>query len=302
MSSRSQDLINSRVGIGAALTFSRLIPKWLGYKLAFFAADILSSRKHLAMIKAVRLNQWIVTGEKLDASELDKLVQQTYRNISRGILDLYRTLGRPQKMNEIINMTPDNEAIIERSARGVDGVIVVSAHMNQFDLMGLYAAYNGAKLFGLMYPDPSGGYEWQNKIRIDAGLEAYPTSRDSLREALKILKSGGTVVTAVDRPIPQTSRQPNFFGRRAPLPLHYIMLAQRANVPIVVAVSILGDDGRYEVKVSESIHMERMADRSTQMIVNAERVLHKVEDLIATAPDQWAMAYPVWPDVEGLVP
>jgi KDO2-lipid IV(A) lauroyltransferase len=254
------------------------------------------------MVRAVRLNQWVVGGEKLEVSELDKRVQLTYRNISRGIFDLYRTLGRPQKMKDIIKMTPDYESIIERSARGVDGVIVVSAHMNQFDLMALYGAYRGAKLFGLMYPDPGGGYEWQNKIRVDAGLEAYPTSRASLREALKRLRSGGTVVTAVDRPIPETSQLPNFFGRKAPLPLHYIMLALRADVPVVVAVNILGDDGRYELKASESIQMERLADRSTQMLVNAERVLLKVEEFIAAAPDQWAMAYPVWPDVEQSVP
>ncbi len=302
MSSRSQDLINSRLGVGAALAFSRLIPRRLGYRLAFLVADVLSSRKHMAMVRAMRLNQWVVGGEKLDASKLDKLVQQTYRNTSRGIFDFYRTLGKPQKMQALIKMTPGYEAIIERAARGVDGVIVVSAHMNQVDLMGLYGSYLGAKLFGLMYPDPTGGYEWQNQIREDYGMEAYPTSRASLREALKRLKSGGTVVTAVDRPLPMTSQQPKFFGRKAPLPLHYIMLALRADVPVVVAVNLLGDDGRYELKSSDFIHMERMDERSTQLLVNAERVLHKIEEFIAVAPDQWAMYYPVWPDVEGTVP
>lgn len=302
MPNRIQDAVNSRLGVGIALAMARIVPRRSGLRLAYFIADRFSRRRQLAMVQAVRLNQYIVGREKLNAHELDELVKQNYRFTARGIFELYRTLGKPNLMSDIVELTPGFAATIERSARKNDPFMVVSAHMNQFDLLALFGAARGANLFALMYPEPGGGYAWQNRIRDEYGVEAYPTTRASLKEAIKKLQSGITVVTAADRPVPGTSQRPTFFGRKAPLPLHYIMLALKADVPIVVAANYLREDGKYEAKVSDPIYMQRMPDRTSQLICNAESVLNKIEEFISLAPAQWSMAYPVWPDFEGQVP
>ncbi len=302
MASRFQNLINSRLGVGAALAFSRIIPTRFGYWLGDILVDRISSRKDLDMVRAVRLNQWVVSGQKAASHELDILVKRTFRNTAHTLFDVYRTLSEPSDMEKLIIMNPAFESIIKGAGTMNDGIIIVSGHMNQADLMGLYAGYLGARPFGLMFSSPGGGYEWQNDIREKFGIESHPTNKAALKEAIERLNAGGTVATAVDRPIPGSRRQPLFFGYRAALPLHYIMLALKTDVPIVVASTLLRQDGKYEVKVSDRIYMDRFPDRETSMLFNAEKVLKVVEKLILEAPHQWAMYYPVWPSLMHKVP
>ena len=302
MASRFQDLINGRLGVGAALAFSRIIPTRLGYLIGNIFVDRISSRKGLEMVRAVRLNQWVVSGESATSEQLDILVKRTFRNTAHTLFDVYRTLNNPSEMEKLIIMNPDYEAVIKESSSLGEGLIIVGAHINQVDLMGLYAGYLGARPFGLGFPNPGGGYEWQNDIRERFGLELHPTDRSALRQAAKRLKEGGTVATAVDRPVHSSRQQPLFFGKRAAVPLHYIMLALKTDVPIVVTTPSLREDGRYEIRVSEKIYMDRFPDRDTAMISNAEKVLNIVEQLILEAPHQWSMYYPVWPSLMDNVP
>jgi lauroyl/myristoyl acyltransferase len=302
MAGRFQDLINSRLGVGTALAFSRIIPTRLGYWLGNILVDRISSRKDLEMVQAVRLNQWVVSGQKATSHELDILVKRTFRNTAHTLFDVYRTLSEPSDMEKMIIMNPAFESIIKGAASMADGIIIVSGHMNQVDLMALYAGYLGARPFGLMFSSPTGGYEWQNDIRKKFGIESHPTNKAALKKAIERLKAGGTVATAVDRPLPSSRRQPLFFGNRAALPLHYIMLALKTDVPIVVASPLLRQDGKYDIKVSDPIYMDRFPDRETSMLFNAEKVLKVIEKLILDAPHQWAMYYPVWPSLMDKVP
>jgi KDO2-lipid IV(A) lauroyltransferase len=254
------------------------------------------------MVRAVRLNQWVVSGQEATSYELDILVKRTFRNTAHTLFDVYRTLSEPSVMEKLIIMNPAFESIIKGAASMGEGIIIVSGHMNQVDLMGLYAGYLGARPFGLTFSSPGRGYERQNDIREKFGIESHPTDMVALKKAVERLKSGGTVATAVDRPIPTSKRQPLFFGNRAALPLHYIMLALKTDVPIVVASPLLRQDGKYEIKVSDRIYMDRFPDREKSMLFNAEKVLKVVEKLILDAPNQWSMYYPVWPSLLDKVP
>jgi len=302
MASRFQEIINGPMGVGAAMAFSRVIPTRLGYLLGNFVVDRISSRKRLEMVQAVRLNQWIVSGEKATSEQLDVLVKRTFRNNAHALFDVYRTLNRPPDMEKLIIMNPDFEAVIAAASAINKGLIIVTGHINQVDLMGLYAGYLGARPFGLTFPNPGGGYEWQNDIRERFGIEAHPTDRVALRMAVERLKEGGTVATAVDRPLLSSRQKPLFFGRPAALPLHYIMLALKTGVPLVVSTPFMRDDGKYEIKVSDYIYMDNYPDRDTAMTSNAEKVLCVIEQHILEAPHQWSMFYPVWPSEMHRVP
>jgi len=48
--------------------------------------------------------------------------------------------------------------------------------------------------------------------------------------------------------------------------------------------------------------MESYPDRHQEIILNAERVLSIAEAAIRRAPQQWAMFYPVWPEMLDKMP
>ena len=70
------------------------------------------------------------------------------------------------------------------------------------------------------------------------GLEILPATIANIRQLIRRLQAGEMVITGVDRPTSDLKYHPVFFGRPAQLPTHYIYLALKAHVPIVLLASM----------------------------------------------------------------
>ena len=297
-----QSLINSRYGIGFALILGKIIPTKLGYSLASKLADRISNRKDSLMVRAARLNQWMISGRQLTGENLDQAVNNTFRFTARCQFDLYHNIKNPANLINLIKFTPRAEEIIERCKTPDNPILVVGLHLSNLDVAFLALGSMGVKAYGISAPNPGGGYEWQNDIRDDYGFKMLPASKGAIREAVNRYKEGYTVITAVDRPIPESKHQPIFFGHRSSLPVVHILLALRLNTPVHLAATRVDVDGKYLTDVSPPINIKPHSDRTTTIMRNAEAVLEVAESYIKKTPHQWAMYYPVWPDLLDKVP
>lgn len=293
----AEEVINSRFAIAVALGIGRVLPRAIGYRFADFMGNRIASRSELEMVQAVRANQWVVGEGGLSSKQLDQVVHDTFRHTARCLYEMYHVLHSIEAMQNLVEFSTATERLMQRIERREEGTLVVGIHMSNFDLVARATAARGLRVLALAYPDPGGAYQWQNEQRRESGLELVPASMGTMKKAARELAEGGTVVTGIDRPIPGANHRPHFFGQRATLPIHHVLLAQRAEVPIFVAASIMQDDGRYLVEVSEPVSMRKTTDRRKTMLENAERVLEQAEEFIRRAPYQWSMFYPVWPEV-----
>ena len=248
------------------------------------------------MVRAVRANQWVVHGGEASGEQLDRLVRDTFRHTARCLYDLYHNLNNSAEMQRLIAFEPYVDEYLNRTERRERGLIIVGAHMSNFDFVAQSAGRLGFRALALGLPEIPGGYEWQNELRKSVGIEIVPTTHSTLRLAAGRLREGGIVLTAVDRPIQGSKSKPRFFDRPAPLPVHHVLLAQRENVPIIVATAILRPNGIYDILTSEPIEVRPGSSRRATLIENAEAVLAQVEEYIRLAPHQWSMFYPVWPE------
>jgi KDO2-lipid IV(A) lauroyltransferase len=301
-----QAIINSRLGIGLALFLGRSVPPGSGYRLAYFVADRIASRKNWRMVKAFRVNQWVVGGEKLSSQELDQAVQETLHNTAHSIYELYHYVHEPAAVARLFPFNPLGRQFVERQADKKEGAVVVGPHIGNFDLalQALQSVYlQGLCSMVLTLPDVSeGGYQWQYEMRKSTGMEIVPTTPATLRQAAERLRAGEIVLTGLDRPIQAEKYRPRFFGRPASLPVHHIYLALKARVPVFVVATMIQADGTYHFQISEPITMVSHPDRGTEIIMNAEAVLRVAEDFIRQAPQQWSMPFPVWPELMDQVP
>jgi len=297
-----QTVINSQFGIGTALVIGRVIPPRLGYTIAQSLGEKIASRKNSVMVQAARLNQWVVRGETLSGEELDQAVTETVSFSARTQYDLYHNLHNPGKLIDMYGYTPAGREIVERCKQSNEGLIIMGVHLSSLD-MGFFAlGVQGVQAIGISVANPGGGYKWQNDLRNKFGFVMLPASKRALRIAVKSLEQGKTVVSGIDRPIVNNKYKPNFFGRPASLPVTHVALALKTNKPIYLAVNIVDQNGKYILDVTEPIKMKSYSDRHTEFVRNAEAVLERAEDFISRVPEQWAMYYPVWPEVEPFVP
>jgi lauroyl/myristoyl acyltransferase len=298
----SRSIFNSSFAVGTALALGRMIPNRAGYRFANFVARRVASKPDRAMVKATRANQWVISGEKLSSAELDQRTLAVFCSIGYCLFDFYHNLQDLKKIKELVNFTPGFQVVFQERMAEKQGAIFIAPHTSAFDLAGAALALNGLRFQTLSFPDVNDGYAWQNRIRRQLGLEITPLSMSSLPLARERLQKGGTVLTGLERPNPGSKYKPRFFGRPAALPVFHVRLGLRNESPIYVVGVITDHAGKYWIDCSEPVWMKPHPDPTLEIISNAEKVLQAGEPFIRDHPEQWAMTYPVWPEVLNAIP
>ena len=290
-----QSFINGRLGIGLILFLGKIIPPSIGYPLTEKISLLLSEQKKSDIVKTARANQWIISERSLSSEELDAQTRETFRQTSRWLFDFYHNINNYQAILDRVTLSPKLVKFLTDRLGGDEGTIMVAPHLSNFDFGGRAMVLHGFDIQVLSYPKPHGGYQWQNKLRKDIGMNVTPMSLESMRAAKARLRNGGGVITGMDRPLDRSNYHPRFFGFPAAVPTSYVRMALQTNATVLVIACIGLPEENYRVECSDLIYMEPNDDPVREIEKNAEKVLREAEKFIRAYPSQWAMFYPVWP-------
>ena len=302
MAASIEQFINSPAGLRIAHSISRVTTPKVGYIIANLAAKAIVSLRHSAPVRAVRANQWVIAGEKGSPQYLDQAVQEVFQYSARSIYELYHCLQQPAVLGQMFTIDPSFQAVFERREFDQRGLMVAGLHMAGFDLGLQWLCLSGFKPLVLTLPDPEGGRRLEYDTRRKTGVNLVPTSFTGMRQAFHHLQHGGMVLTGVDRPVTEGELCPRFFGRPSALPTHYVSLALKTQVPIVVIATRLDADGRYHIHASPVIEPGSFSTEEGNLLSVTENVLSVIEGFIRKTPRQWLISLPVWPDIMSAVP
>jgi phosphatidylinositol dimannoside acyltransferase len=294
--------MNSRLVIGLGLVAARLVGPRVGYPASRLIADRVAKRRGLAWVRALRANQWVITGQCLTGRELDLAALAVLRHQAHCLFDLYHYRRDPAGLQALAPLTDQISALIERSRSRWGGALVVIPHLSNFDVAFIAQAHRGLQAQMLTLAQPSGGYRAQNRLRDMPGFDITSVNEESVRKAVTRLKEGGIVVTGIDRPVEGKTRELTFFGHSCYLPAGHIRMALAAKVPVIPAAVAMEPSGRYRLVVGEPIPMCPDGETVACIRGNAEAVLEVIADFIRKAPKQWLMYYPVWPQALDACP
>ena len=295
-----QRMLNSREAGIWALRISKFLPPALGLRFSQFLAGRIALNRQLPLVRAIRLNRWVISGGQLLGADLDRAVRENLTHIARSYYTLFHYLDNPLALQNLVEFDPSIDALIARSQEKHHGVVVTGVHLSNFDLVLQAAAWRGLRGIALTLPDGTENQEaveWQHAFRRHSGLELLPASLPNFRQVIQRLQAGETVLTGIDRPVSSAKYYPAFFGRPAHLPIHYIHLALAARVPLMVFAARQKPDGLYQLLASEEIDLQHYSDRQVELVSNAERVLELAASFIRQAPGQWSVTLPIWPEV-----
>ncbi len=283
----------NRMGMLLGETLSPGAGKWV---VKCFT-NIISRRKNFDQIKAVRANQWVISKGELSGETLDERVRQIYYSSGISLYDYFHCMRKEDRIRDLIQFDNNLQYFLKRAISGKERTMGLVLHIGAFDLSGHAIALRGARPLVLAYPNPNASYKWQNELRKQAGLDVEPLTLESFQHATHHLRQGGTVITGIDRPWPGGKYHPNFFGKPSDIPVTTIQMAIRTETPVMILACIRQPDHRYILHASELIELHKHTDRDVELVENTERVLSVAEKFITSAPEQWAMFYPVWPEI-----
>ena len=294
---RFQDFISSKPMTRLGIVLGQRAPRWVGYGLARVVAGVIARRKP-EVYWTVRANLSQILGPEADGAALHQMTRRVFFHAGQTYYDFFHAIGQPKEVLAEAVPIPDELLAFARAetARG-QGVLVLVAHMSNFDLLGLSMGARDLPIQMLSLANPQAGFHLLNYLRTTAGFEVTPITPQSLRAAIRRLKSGGIVLTGVDRPIPEDQELVEFFGRPAYLPIGPVRLALMSGALVIMASCYYEPDEGYGLEVAEPLEMIRTGDRRQDILINVRRVADILEQHIRARPEQWMMFHRFWPEL-----
>jgi KDO2-lipid IV(A) lauroyltransferase len=292
---RLQDVVSSKLATRLGIVIGQYMPRWVGHGLARIAAGIIARRKP-EVYWTVHANLRQILGPEADDATLRQVTYQVFFHAGQTYYDFFHAIGQPKEVLAEAVQIPDEIVALVRSetARG-RGVLVLTTHMSNFDLLGLTIGAQGLPIQMLSLANPQAGFHLLNYLRAKAGFEVTPITPQSLRAAIRRLKSGGIVLTGADRPVSEDRELVKFFGRPAYLPVGPVRLALMAGALVIMGSCYYEPDKGYGLKVTEPLEMIRTGRRREDILTNVRRVADILEEHVRAHPEQWMMFHPFWP-------
>jgi len=249
--------------------------------------------------EAILDNYAAVLGLPRNARAVERTGREMVSRHSRLWIDLLRYSGRRDvDPRALLAAHSGDERLVAASHEG-RGAILLTAHIGNFELGGLFLAQLGLKVAAVYVPDPSPVIE---KHREDArrmlGVRGLPidTSPFAFLPVRKALEENIFVAIQGDRDVSGTGRQMPFFGRSTSFPVGPFRLAQASGAPIFPVFVLQEDDGRYRTIVEEPILVPnaRGEHGDAAVVAGLAHFVASMERIIREYPSQWYLFTRFW--------
>ncbi len=233
-------------------------------------------------------------GPGISRDEIIKTGRGVFRHFITAAFDLMfiPRLCKNGRINEIVT-TAGMEHLDRALAKG-KGVMMLTAHFGDWEILGTWLAQNGypMKVIGRPIFDP-GLDRLLVSIRNRAGYTNIARGSSSL-EILRTIKKGGAIGMLIDQDVQVQGVFADFFGRKAFTPTGPVLLARRFGTPIVPIFCRRCDDMHFEVTCMPEIEQGKSGDDREDILATTERINQVYEEVIRETPEQWVWMHKRW--------
>jgi lauroyl/myristoyl acyltransferase len=244
---------------------------------------------------ALRKNLSLVT--KKSGDELQYLCRRNVSNFGRMLADYFYTAGnQPDVVLSLLEQWRGYENI-ERARAGGKGVIVVTAHLGNWELGGLILASAGLPLSIVTLREPSTELsKWRENYRKELGIRTITVGEDRFAfvEMMSALRQNEFVAMLVDRPYDGSGIPVRFFGRETLFSSGPALLWQHTDAAVMPAFVLQRASGRYLSVADPIVNLEKTGNRDADIASNTQRIASVFETVIRKHPDQWYNYVSIW--------
>jgi len=270
---------------------SRRLPRrfgyWLGLRIADFYYWRHSTERRAVMSNLQRI--FAARGITPAATALSGFTRKTFQHFGKYLVDFFRyshlTEAELKKYVNLENM----EALREAASRG-KGVLVVTAHLGNWEVGGAVIAALGYRLNAVALPQPSKRLDRLfNEQRASRGIHVLPLGHAAFG-IVRCLKRGEIVALLGDRNFNHHTERYDFFGAPASLPRGPAWLAAQTGAPLVPSFLLRQEDDTFLLRCHPPIYPESAGSEAAIRTA----WIAALEKEIAAAPWQWFIFDDFW--------
>jgi lauroyl/myristoyl acyltransferase len=174
-------------------------------------------------------------------------------------------------------------------------VILLTAYYGAYDLLPVFAGYNGIALATVYRPHRNPRFDaYRNRIRARAGCELIPIQR-ALERVPQVLETGGTVALLADHHTEGHGVPSTFLGLPTNTSRLVGLLADRFGAVVAVAgIRRTGRPFHFEIEVAGLLTPQEWRSAEDPVVYITHWYLQAIERIVRAEPAQYLWSYARW--------
>ncbi|MBW3633377.1 MAG: lipid A biosynthesis acyltransferase [Chloroflexi bacterium] len=237
-----------------------------------------------------------VLGPETSRPELETMAKTIFRMSARNFGELLRLphLTRSELLALMPIPAQDIDVLRDAHERG-QGVVIATAHMGAFDLLGHAIAALGVPMTVITGRTTSRFvFDGVTHLRHSHSMTMVDPSPGGVRRVIHALRRGEIAGFVVDYDFFQNGLPMTFFGRETTLPPGAIRIARDTGALVIPMFPRRGPGG-HELSVGEPFQVPRTPDIDADVAAGMEILKSRLEEGIGANPDQWVLFQRAWP-------
>ena len=276
----------------------KLLPQRVVVRSSEILADLGFYLFHGFRKRSVK-NLSLALGAGLDEKETAEVVRNSLRNFSRDVVEIgYAISLAPSELQQKIPIV-GKEHLENALAKG-KGVIVLSAHLGNFFLVGTRLALEGYPTHVLVNPPKNKHLrEFFARIRLKVGQRTIHTQprQKASRELLQVLRQNELAVVIADEYRSGRGVYVPFFGRTVLARRGPATLALRTHAALIPVHLIREPEGQLRLILEPEIRPPRSGNIRADTAECTLQMTQWVERVVRSYPDQWNWMTVHWHDI-----
>ena len=254
---------------------------------AWLIRMLVPSRQHVALDNMRR-----VFGDRYTDRQYRALAAEVTRGICRTMVELLKSpYLTPEQLRALVRLH-GLEHLHEALAQG-HGVLLLTAHFGNWELMGAMAAREGLPLAVIARDSQEASTaSLINRSRESHGIEVL--EREDTRAMLRALRNNRILGILPDQHAAGGSVIVDFLGRPAATAVGVATLAARTGARVVPGFCLRRPDGSFDVIVQPPLELAQTGDREADLRANTALMNQVIGEQILAHPEQWLWLHRRW--------
>jgi lauroyl/myristoyl acyltransferase len=237
-----------------------------------------------------------VMGPETPRPTLEAMARSVFRMSARNFGELLRLRHlTPEALTALMPISVKDLAVFSAARARGQGIIIATAHMGAFDLIGHAIAAQGVPLTVITGRTTSRFlFDAVTHLRHCHGVTMVEPTPAGVRRVIRALRRGEIAGFVVDYDFFQNGLPVTFFGRETTLPPGAIRIARDTGA-LVVPMFPYRWEGGHGLALGDPFEVPKTTDVDADVAAGMEVLKSQLEVGIGATPDQWVLFQRAWP-------
>lgn len=287
-SKERQAAITWLMPLGTIIQF--MLPRWVMVRIAR-PAGVLAYHLNRKGRERLMDNCRHILGPGTPESEIRATTRRLFFHYVLNVLDLMRVPVMKRRVTALVELDP---LVVDRMMAEDRGIVVVTAHMGNYDLAGVFMAARGYPMSAVVEPVPGGWARTYDRYRRATAMETIPIP--DRRAMIRALHRHRMLALVSDRDLTGSGLLCPAFDSHRHFPKGAAVYSLRFNAPLIVAGMIFQHEpGRPPYRmVYKQLDFTPTGNMDADVTALTRLIAAEINNLIRRFPDQWLVFNAKW--------